>query len=411
MKNLIIATIVLSLVACASAPTQPGGRSASNYRVGPGSAQIPDETTQPLSLGFSGYSIVIPPFDPGIPTDPNEYEALGVWPELRRTEAVRFPVELQGYLESKDTIAKARVVPNTSSNGHFYLLGEIVKSNGEDLHLGVELVDISGRAVIEKTYKFRVGGYEDPRATSTNKYSPLLLEIAEDIDNKLRRIRPKNRKELNGIEAMRFAESFEPEYFSQYLNLRRNRISLVGLPADDDPEYQRIKTIRLKDELFIDNIQKDYGSFVSSSNVAYKTWQDQAFVESKARREAVSAGRRKLIGGILVAAVGVAMLGDVSPEEYATSTTAQAGAVAAGVVAVAGVVAAVGSRQDFGDAKSHVESLNEVGKSINSDLAPQVMEIEDKQVELTGTAEEQYEAWRNYLRQIYIVERTPDREL
>ena len=114
---------------------------------------------------------------------------------------------------------------------------------------------------------------------------------------------------------------------------------------------------------------------------------------------------------MLVAAVGVAALGDISPEEYARSTSAQAGAVGAAAVAIAGVATAIDSRQDFKDAKSHVDSLNEIGKSINTDLAPKVMEVEDKQVELTGTAAEQYAAWKEYLRQIYIVERTPNREL
>ena len=410
MNRLAWIVFIAFFVGCAAGPSQSRNTSSS-YRVGPGSVAIAPEAEAEADLEFSGYSFVIPPFNPGIPADPNRYESEGVWPELRRTEAIRFPFELAGYLEAKASISKARIAPNTSSTGHFYLLGEIVKSNGEDLHLKVNVVDIAGKSVLSNTYRYRVGEYQDPRSTSKNKYSPAFQQIADDIDKKLKRIRPKQRKQLAGIEAMRFAESFQPEYFSQYLDARRNQVKLIALPAESDEEYQRIKTIRIKDELFIDNIQKDYGSFVSKSNTAYDTWQGQAYTESKARREAKSAGRRKLIGGLLVAAVGVAALGDISPEEYARSTSAQAGAVGAVAVAVAGVAAAIDSRQDFKDAKSHVDSLNEVGKSINTDLAPKVMEIEDKQVELRGTAEEQYAAWKNYLRQIYIVERTPNRAL
>ena len=410
MKNFLLLALTALLVGCASGPSQ--SPSASNsYRVGPGSVQLASESSSPINLGFSGYSFVIPPFDPGIPSDPERYESQGVWPELRRTEAIRFPFELAGYLEDKPSVSKARIAPNTSATGHLYLLGEILESNGEDLSLQVDVVDIAGKSLLSKKYNYRVGGYEDPRSVSKNKYSPALRQIADDIEEKLKRIKPSQRAQLVGIEAMRFAEAFQPEYFSQYLDSSRRGIKLIALPAESDDTYNRIKTIRIKDELFIDNVQKDYRTFVTESNAPYEIWQNQAYTESKARREAKAAGRKKLIGGLLVAAVGVAALGDISPEEYARSTSAQAGAIGAAAVAVAGVATAIDSRQDFKDAKSHVDSLNEIGKSINTDLAPKVMEVEDKQVELTGTAAEQYAAWKEYLRQIYIVEQTPNREL
>ncbi len=392
--------IALFITSCAST-TNP--TSAPRYNVGPGSIQNSPSTEAASEDRFLGYNLILTPFDPGIPADSNRFEELGIWPELRRTEAVRFPVELQKHLVNKPTIAKARIAPNMSAVGHFYLNGEIKKSNGEDVELQITLTDISGREKLDRSYRFRVGGYDDPRNTSSNKYAPILVDIADDIDRALRRVRSRERDSLVAIEKLRLAEAIQPEDLSQFLRTVRGRTRLLGVPDENDPEFERINVIYTKDDLFLDSVQKDYDDFFADSNAPYNTWQEQAYIESKARREAAAAARAKLLGGLVVAAVGVAALGDASaysPEAYT-----------AAAAAVAGAAVALDSSSDFRDAKSHVDSLNEIGRSVNADLAPRVMDIEDREIELTGTAEEQYAAWREYLKQIYIVERTPNVEL
>ena len=398
-----VLSLVIFLTSCASTTNTTSTSNTPRYSVGPGSTQNSPSIEAASEEAFLGYNLILTPFDPGIPADSNQFEELGIWPELRRTEAVRFPVELQKYLVNKSTIAKARIAPNMSAVGHFYLNGEIKKSNGEDVELQITLTDISGREKMDRSYRFRVGGYDDPRNTSANKYTPILVDIADDIDRALRRVRSRERDSLVAIEKLRFAEAFQPQYFSQFLRTVRGRTRLLGVPDENDPEFERINVIYTKDDLFLDSVQKDYDDFFADSNAPYNTWQEQAYVESKARREAASAARAKLIGGLIVAAVGVAALGDTtaySPEAYT-----------AAAAAVAGAAVALDSSSDFKDAKTHVDSLNEIGRSVNADLAPRVMDIEDREVELTGTAEEQYAAWREYLKQIYIVERTPNVEL
>lgn len=146
MKSLLLLALLTFLVSCATGPSGPSS-TANTYRVGPGSASLASESSAPVNLDFSGYSLVIPPFDPGISSDPKRYESEGVWPELRRTEAIRFLVVLAGYLEDKPSVAKARIAPNTSATGHIYLHGEISESNGEDLSLQVDVVDIAGKSL------------------------------------------------------------------------------------------------------------------------------------------------------------------------------------------------------------------------------------------------------------------------
>jgi len=60
------------------------------------------------------------------------------------------------------------------------------------------------------------------------------------------------------------------------------------------------------------------------------------------------------------------------------------------------------------EAKVHRDSLNELGKSVDLELAPRVIAFEKESVELTGNAKEQFMQWRTFLQKIYFVEKTPD---
>jgi len=44
-------------------------------------------------------------------------------------------------------------------------------------------------------------------------------------------------------------------------------------------------------------------------------------------------------------------------------------------------------------------------------IAPQVVEMEQQTVELTGTAKEQFAQWRSFLKKIYAQEKTPEKTL
>lgn len=405
IKNTLLVACCMLVAGCGSSP----GGSPNSPSIGPrivGTTNQAEREQLPEAGQFVGYSVSIPPFDPGIPEDSNKFEELGIWPELRRTEAIRFATELSEHLEVSPSVAVARVTPSSEATSHFYVIGKIDKSNGEDFAVEIELIDITGKSHFKKVYRERVGDYQDPRLTSRNKYTPFLQEIAEDIDRRLKRVRERDRVEIVGVEEMRFAMSFQPEYFSQFLEFkRRNRVRLAALPSANDSAFQRIQTIRIKDQLFIDNIQRDYQKFKSDSDDPYYQWQEQAYIESKAAREARNKARTQLFRGILVAAVGVAAIAADTNPYGGTGTYAGVAAV------VGGAALAIRSSGAFADAKAHVGSLNEIGQSVNIGLAPKVMEIEGKQVELVGSAEEQYSSWRGYLNDFYVLEETPDIEL
>ena len=52
----------------------------------------------------------------------------------------------------------------------------------------------------------------------------------------------------------------------------------------------------------------------------------------------------------------------------------------------------------------HVEALAELGQSLEAELEPQVIDLEDRTITLTGNVESQYQQWRDVLQKIYRAE-------
>jgi|TARA_B110000211_G_C14091785_1_gene559585 hypothetical protein len=383
-----------------------GCATSGGYDVGPGaSSKLVKQSAGVSSRPAVPLSVVIPVLDPNIPDDPNEYAAKSIWPELRRAEANRFAVKLRDSLADTEAFGSVRVSPDKTATAHLYVNAKILTSNGEDIEIAVRLVDISGKSLMTKTYKHRVTEYEfeDPRLAGKDLYSTVFELAAKDIAKVARKQKPKRIAELNAIEEMRFAETFSPDYFSNYIRTSSSgKTKLMSLPADDDAMLNRVKSLRIKDQMFVDNMQVDYENFRNDMNEDYILWQKQAFTESKAAREAASAASAKMFMGFLSVVAGAAI---------ANNSGSSLGNYGGAAIAVAGIATIADGIQDSKEATAHRESLSEMGRSLNIQLAPQVMEMEDRTVELRGNAVEQYTAWRAYLLDVYNKEKTPEIEL
>jgi hypothetical protein len=51
-----------------------------------------------------------------------------------------------------------------------------------------------------------------------------------------------------------------------------------------------------------------------------------------------------------------------------------------------------------------VQALDELGQSLEAEITPQVIELEDRSVMLSGNVEDQYAQWREILGDIYRTE-------
>jgi hypothetical protein len=409
---------VLSLNGCV---TSTGGYSDQKYSVGPGA--ITDRSSDDLkvalaSLSAVDLSVLITPFDPGLPKNSADYIKKGIWPELRRAEGNRFAIKLRDALDETRIFEAVRVAPATSATGQLYISGIIEKSNGEDIKLRVTATSISGRQLIRsKLYSYRVNEYElqNPRNQGGHDlYEPIFTEIALDIAKVANRLKYDEVEKIKVIEELRFAESFSPEYFSKYLVTSTECLhgagrgscdkitKLVSSPAQEDAMLKRTKALRVRDKLFIDNVQADYDNFSRQMTPEYLLWQKDAYTESSASRKANRKGIAKKILGIAAVTGGLVLA--ATADAYSGGGQALTGLVLAG----AGVAAVSSGMTDTADAKMHSASLNELGSSLNVTFAPRVMEMEDKTIELEGDAKEQYQTWRDFLQDLYDLEATPD---
>ena len=157
---------------------------------------------------------------------------------------------------------------------------------------------------------------------------------------------------------------------------------------------QRIRQIRERDYLFVDTLQDYYGSFVKEMDKPYKQWRGQSYNEVVALRELKREALVRKIAGVAAVIGGIAASG-----------SSNSSGRAAGSVAVAGGAYMIKSGFDkSAESEMHVEALQELGDSLEAAIEPQVIELEDRTITLSGTVENQYDQWRDLLREIYNVD-------
>ena len=398
-SSAILATALAVLAGCATMGTTTGPS------VGP-------RATPPAGAADAAYQgvrldVIVPVFDPGLPADPDDYEKEGVWPELRRAESNRFAVALKRALQDTQVFGDVRVSPDTEATGDLYVVGAIEKSDGQDVAIVVEAVDIGGRRWMRKRYRHRVKEHfwRDPRSAGLDPYRPVFDEAAADVAKLVGKRSTRELTELRHIAEIRFAKSFSDDGFAQYVDERGGRVTLAALPNPDDPMLARTRAIRVREGLFLDNMQTHYAAFAQRTDASHAAWQEHSLTEVKARNEARG---KALVQGVLGAAlaVGGAYTAIKGSRDY------NPGQEVAGVAAaIAGGVLISKSFQSSSEGKVHAEALSELGESLDVEVAPQVVELEGTTTELTGDAREQFRQWRSFLRRIYAEEQAAEKSL
>lgn len=400
-SNALVVLLAALLVGCAGTGTRSSGVGPAvgpNLEPGIGADAAPAYTGVRLD-------IIVPVFDPGLPEDPDNYDKKGIWPELRRTEATRFAVALQEALQATGVFGDVRVTPDTNATGDLYVLGTIRESNGEDVEIKVDAIDISGAYWMKnRSYDHRVKEYfwQDLRSKDADPYQPVFDEVAEDIAELVRKRSRETLTDLRQLTEIRFANAFSRETFAEYLEERGGRVILTGLPDRNDPMLERARAIRIHDGLFMERMQKNYTAFVQRTDNSYASWQEYSLTEAKALRKAKREATWKgllgavlAVGGAIAASQSGNSAGDVATSVLGIGTTA------------AGALLIVDAFKKSAEGKAHAEALSELGESLNVEVAPQVLALEDKTVELRGDAGEQFQQWREFLKKIYAKEATP----
>jgi hypothetical protein len=168
------------------------------------------------------------------------------------------------------------------------------------------------------------------------------------------------------------------------------------MPADSDPTLGRIEKIRERDTAVVDTVNDYYASFHDTMQDSYGSWRQTSFTELEKEMRARSAARTRTVLG------AAALLASIfAPNSCSTYDSCRIADAARNAGAMGGIAAILSGVKKYADARTHADALKELTTSFQSEVAPQVVEVEGHTLRLTGTAEDQYREWRKLLKQLY----------
>ena len=378
----VVVALCFSLVGCNTTTV----KTSSYEQVALETEATPEELLLDVGVGI---------FNPG--TDAISVEEEGVFPEIRAAEARFVPYKLMDTLQHTGNWGVVRVIPDRLSEMDVWVDGEILKSDGENLWLQVTVEDATGKRWFSRKYTEVAGKYSYDDRTSNNRepFQKIYNQVANDMLAYRSLLNATEIRTIRTVAELKFARDFSPELFHDYLDVNeKGRYTVKRLPAAGDPAMQQVRQIRERDYIFVDTLQQYYASFVNQMEAPYREWREGFYLESQNLKEVRAESNAKIIGGALAVLAGILAQG---VDSRTANTAGQVGILA-------GLPAVWSGLQQRKGMKIHIEALEEISASLNSEIEPHSIELEDRTVTLSGTVDEQYGQWRRILKEIHATE-------
>ncbi|MBL4780890.1 MAG: hypothetical protein JKX92_01505 [Porticoccaceae bacterium] len=336
-------------------------------------------------------------FDPGL-DELSDKQAETVLPAVRVAEGHYLANQLARTIQDSSAWGAVRVLPSREVVTDVYIEGSILHSDGEKLELNISVSDTSGQQWYQRSYAQEASkyAYERRKSLYRDPFQGLFNRIANDLIEHRKTLNSKQATTLRDISTLRFAQDFSPQAFDQHILAdRQGRLEIKRLPASNDPILARIQRIRERDYLFVDTTQEYYDAFSLQMAAPYHSWRAQNYDEVLATRQLKRQSRERTIGGIATIIAGIVASGSDSGSARA------AGAVAIG----SGAMLVKSGLAKKGEAQIHIEALAELGQSLETEVEPRTVTLEDQTITLNGNVQAQYAQWKTLLQKIYSLER------
>ena len=323
---------------------------------------------QSLEEGLVDVGLLI--FDPGIPADESTHSKLGIFPEIRKSEAKYMPVMLRQALIDSGDWGVVRVLPNALESSELLVTGTILHSDGQRLELQITARDATGALWLDKVYSGATTSSDYPVKVPGDPYLDVYRQIADDLLAVRQQKSGRQLAAIRQLALLRYASGLAPEVFASYLMRTPEGVyTLVRLPAEDDPMMVRVIRIRNQEYLFIDTVDEQYARLSEEMAPTYNLWRqfgaEQALYKNEYRDRVGSRdsqGRRGSFAAL-----------EQSYNAYKWS-------------------------------KIHEQDLDELALGFNNEVAPTDMEVSGTVYKLSGTLDTQYTEWREILQRIFALE-------
>jgi hypothetical protein len=319
-----------------------------------------------------------------------EQKEQGIDPAIQAAEGHFVPHHLAATMERSGYWGTVRTVPEDSETTDIRVSGTILRSNGEFFSVEVRALDSTNHEWFNRRYHARADKTTYAQAISGSKdpFQDLYNTIANDLAAYRRAMTASDIKRIRNVSKLRFASKVAPDQFGEYLGTdTQGNITVLHLPAENDPAISRIDKLRERDFMFNDTVHNYYDAYYTKMWDNYKDWREATYTETAAIRQV----KRESIGKAIIGAALIA-------GAVAVADQSAAGAVALGLAGASQIGSSVQLRKQV---KMHETALKELSESFGKEMSPVVIEFEGKQYELKGTAEEQSKKWQQILRKIY----------
>jgi len=334
-------------------------------------------------------------FDPGeVDLDSDEAD----YSSVRQSEAVWFTNQLKSTLDTSNAWGLVRALPKDNLGLDVYVTGLLLESNGEVVRLQISAKDSTGREWFSKEYDQRASAYAyNPEVNLPgDPFQATFNEIANDLFNFRSSLTGQELLNIRSVSKVLFARDFVPDAFNSFVETDEfGQLSLTRIPADNDPMMQRVERIRSRNDLFLDVIQDYYRAFNNKMDAPYQEWRKLSYKEVLYSRQLKEQGRKEKIAGLVAIAGGIAA---------ATSSKGRTTRGAGHIGIFSGARIFANSFLKTEEALGHSSTLRELGASLESELEPSIVDLQDRSVTLSGTVDDQYQEWRRILGEMFRIE-------
>ena len=213
-------------------------------------------------------------FEAGVP-EKNDVEKTRIYPEVRMAEARYLPYHLKTTLQGTGFWGAVRVIPSEYAFTDIMVSGIIENSDGEFVTIRVKAKDALGHDWFERPYTMQTGisSYAEYRDRSQDPYQKVFNDFANDLRVHALTLTPREISQIRQASELKFFADMAPSAYQDYLAENgAGEVSIVRLPAENDPMVDRLRQIRERDRLVIDTLNEHYANFYYGIALPYEGW-------------------------------------------------------------------------------------------------------------------------------------------